>query len=1024
MGFEHVMAVDVEGLVPFEKFCSSETGMTVVVAQVDGPLVHGYFVLATEAGDDDGLPHTLEHLVFLGSEKYPYKGVLDKLANRCLARGTNAWTDVDHTCYTIDTAGKEGFLTVLPMYLDHILNPTLTESGFVTEVHHINGDGEDAGVVYSEMQGRENTGPSRARRAIALSLYGEPGTCGFSSETGGMMANLRELNNQMVRDYHRAFYRPENLCIVVTGNVTSAEVLGALEPVEDDILRRRQKKGAPLEYCRPWSKEIPPIPEPGKCVKSVFPSDDESVGSVYFAWRGPPWQDNYSCVASTVMLRYLCEGATSPLRSELVECPDPVCGDVSYWVEDRKVRELVICIDDVPIARVDDVHERVRSVFDKTCCSIDMKRLRTVVKRLRRQYLSRLEESPADVIAFPIIADFLYGDADGQNLKLRFNLTSTLAKLTEEDESFWTSTMMGIYFRLDFAITVDSIPSAEEGERVRETERQRLEVQHEALGSAQLRELAAQLDSANKENSRPIPEGIISSVPVPAISKVSLIGIETLIVAPGREITISRPDLFPMNPYLDKAPFTLQFDHIRSSFVELTVALSSASLKENLRMYIPIFLDIIMETAIEKNGSIMNYDVVVSRLLDESVFNDVGIGFGGSSFSFGSFSQALVLELKFELGDFSCAVEWLYDILRNTKFSADRLKVATQRLLAAVPSTKRSGSGVSSALMAEIVFDRFKGCNKSVLSPIRHGHFLQLAHDLLESDPVTVVSDICNLRNQLLEPQNLFVHVSGDCSRMTTLVPEGLAHLLSDGEARHKNELQKPVPYSGSYGLGKCDNSESRFLIAGLDAIESSFLTLVTKGIPSFGHPDEAPLRVLFEYLTALEGPMWTGIRGLGLAYSYSLSVSPEENAIVFTLYRSSQLVSAYQASIEMLTSFKDGSSSFDPKGIEAAKAGVAYSLIQRQSSGSSAAQQNFLSRQFRGIDGDYAHQLFPRVEQVTEQDLTRVLETYLARALRGVETRISVACPALKVDEIASFFHAQGYTPEKIDCLDQFFAL
>lgn len=50
-----------------------------------------YFI-ATEAHDDDGIPHTLEHLIFLGSEDYPYKGVLDLLANRCLASGTNAWT--------------------------------------------------------------------------------------------------------------------------------------------------------------------------------------------------------------------------------------------------------------------------------------------------------------------------------------------------------------------------------------------------------------------------------------------------------------------------------------------------------------------------------------------------------------------------------------------------------------------------------------------------------------------------------------------------------------------------------------------------------------------------------------------------------------------------------------------------------------------------------------------------------------------------------------------------------------------
>lgn len=84
--------------------------------------------IATEAHDDDGLPHTLEHLIFLGSEKFPYKGVLDLLANRCLASGTNAWTDTDHTCYTMTTAGKDGFLELLPIYLDHVLYPTLSVS--------------------------------------------------------------------------------------------------------------------------------------------------------------------------------------------------------------------------------------------------------------------------------------------------------------------------------------------------------------------------------------------------------------------------------------------------------------------------------------------------------------------------------------------------------------------------------------------------------------------------------------------------------------------------------------------------------------------------------------------------------------------------------------------------------------------------------------------------------------------------------------------------------------------------------
>jgi Zn-dependent M16 (insulinase) family peptidase len=69
-----------------------------------------------------------------------------------MASGTNAWTATDHTAYTLSTAGGEGMLNLLPIFADHVLFATLTEEGFVTEVHCVNGSGEDKGVVYCEMQ--------------------------------------------------------------------------------------------------------------------------------------------------------------------------------------------------------------------------------------------------------------------------------------------------------------------------------------------------------------------------------------------------------------------------------------------------------------------------------------------------------------------------------------------------------------------------------------------------------------------------------------------------------------------------------------------------------------------------------------------------------------------------------------------------------------------------------------------------------------------------------------------------------
>ena len=131
--------------------------------------------------------------------------------------GTNAYTDVHHTAYTLTTAGSEGTLALLPVFLDHVLYPTITPSGFVTEVYHVDGQGADAGVVFSEMQAIENESRTVAYVAMRKLLY--PGKCGYAMETGGIMADIRSLTVEQIRDYHKEYYRPDNTFIIVTGMV-------------------------------------------------------------------------------------------------------------------------------------------------------------------------------------------------------------------------------------------------------------------------------------------------------------------------------------------------------------------------------------------------------------------------------------------------------------------------------------------------------------------------------------------------------------------------------------------------------------------------------------------------------------------------------------------------------------------------------------------------------------------------------------------------------------------------------------
>lgn len=177
-------------------------------------------------------------MIFLGSEDYPYSGILDILANKIYAAGTNAWTDVDNTTYTISTVEKQGFLQLLPIYLDHIFYPLLKESGFITEVYHINGDGEDAGVVYSEMQSVENEDETVVERAVHRAMFPDP-SCGYRYETGGMLENLRSsCSHKKVCDYHDKMYRPDNMAVIIAGKIEDEDVIEVLEKFEKKILSK------------------------------------------------------------------------------------------------------------------------------------------------------------------------------------------------------------------------------------------------------------------------------------------------------------------------------------------------------------------------------------------------------------------------------------------------------------------------------------------------------------------------------------------------------------------------------------------------------------------------------------------------------------------------------------------------------------------------------------------------------------------------------------------------------------------
>jgi Zn-dependent M16 (insulinase) family peptidase len=73
-----------------------------------------------------------------------------------------------------------------------------TSSGFLTEVYHVNGDGKEAGVVYAERQGKQNTTEDLMELGMKRLLF--PKDCGYRSETGGILEELRVLDVETIRE--------------------------------------------------------------------------------------------------------------------------------------------------------------------------------------------------------------------------------------------------------------------------------------------------------------------------------------------------------------------------------------------------------------------------------------------------------------------------------------------------------------------------------------------------------------------------------------------------------------------------------------------------------------------------------------------------------------------------------------------------------------------------------------------------------------------------------------------------------
>ena len=158
------------------------------------------------------------------------------------------------------------------------------------------------------------------------------------------------LNPCLVRDYHKQYYVPHNLSLVIAGKMSKGtpSILSVLqEQVESSIVAHGQNHGPkPVGWKRPFL-ETPSVNRP-PITKShqetvTFPEKDESLGELVISYMGPPaseflerkvrkldpfdsrWMNNWvSFQALDILSVYLTSSPVAPLNKEYIEVETPL----------------------------------------------------------------------------------------------------------------------------------------------------------------------------------------------------------------------------------------------------------------------------------------------------------------------------------------------------------------------------------------------------------------------------------------------------------------------------------------------------------------------------------------------------------------------------------------------------------------------------------------------------------------------------------------------------------------------------
>jgi predicted Zn-dependent peptidase len=182
-----------------------------------------------ETSETSGLAHYLEHMFFKGTERRPTTKIISREIDR-FGANTNAYTDTEEVAYF-----AEGPATAMHELADVICDMLSRPLFAAEEVER------ERNVVLQELSMRLSDPDGWIWDRLGTVAFG--GNQPMSWSAAGFPAVIQKATREQLIDYHRAFYAPKSMCLVIAGGaaLTEDEALNLLSDVPHGKPRPRKK---------------------------------------------------------------------------------------------------------------------------------------------------------------------------------------------------------------------------------------------------------------------------------------------------------------------------------------------------------------------------------------------------------------------------------------------------------------------------------------------------------------------------------------------------------------------------------------------------------------------------------------------------------------------------------------------------------------------------------------------------------------------------------------------------------------